>query len=300
MLRVSISKQATLKTDFGTKLPAVLANPAQIRQVVMNLVTNASEAIGNRTGIIHITTAQVKVGSDAPLTGASSLAAGDYLKLEVFDSGSGMTPEVQTRIFDLYFTTRTSGRGLGLANVQEIVRGHNGAINVVSSLGQGTRIEVLLPCTNHPVEHSRAIEMPPAANEQESITGTVLVVEDEETLRRAISKMLRMKGFSVIEAIDGGAAVDLFRANEREIGVVLLDMTLPVMDGGEVFVELRRIRPDVRVILTTAYREETTLTTLGGQQPWTFIRKPYRLNDLLNLLRNRCPAKEEMHGHPES
>ncbi|HTF70423.1 MAG TPA: PAS domain S-box protein, partial [Edaphobacter sp.] len=235
LLRVSISKHVTLKTEHGENLPAAHGNPAQIRQVVMNLVTNASEAIGDRNGVIHVTTAQVKIGSDARVTGAANLPAGDYLKLEVSDSGSGMTPEVQTRIFDPHFTTRFTGRGLGLATVQGIVRGHDGAIDVVSSLGKGTRIEVLLPCTNQPAEDFRAIEAPPATVERERVIGTVLVVEDEETLRLAVSKILRMKGFSVIEAIDGSAAVDLFRANEREIAVVLLDMTLPGMDGLEVF-----------------------------------------------------------------
>jgi signal transduction histidine kinase len=145
LLKVSISKQAILETDLGAGLPAVNGNPSQIRQVVMNLVTNASEALGGRAGVIRVTTARVRIGLDASVTGAANLPPGDYLELEVSDTGSGMTPEVQTRIFDPFFTTKTAGHGLGLAAVQGIVRGHGGAINIVSSLGQGARFQFLLP-----------------------------------------------------------------------------------------------------------------------------------------------------------
>jgi two-component system, cell cycle sensor histidine kinase and response regulator CckA len=135
LLKVSISKQATLEADLGRGLRAVYANPAQLRQVVMNLVTNASQALEERVGVIRVTTAPVK---------------GDYLRLEVSDTGSGMTPEVQARIFDPFFTTKSNGHGLGLAAVQGIVRSHSGMINVVSALGNGTRFEVLLPCVSQP------------------------------------------------------------------------------------------------------------------------------------------------------
>jgi CheY-like chemotaxis protein len=130
-----------------------------------------------------------------------------------------------------------------------------------------------------------------SASEAARVTGTVLLVEDEDTLRLAVSKMLRKKGLSVIEAVDGSAAVNLFRANEPDIAVVLLDVTLPGMSGPEVFAELRRIRPDIKVIVTTAYGKETTLPIVGGQQSWAFIRKPYQLNDLWNLIWLACRQK---------
>jgi two-component system cell cycle sensor histidine kinase/response regulator CckA len=297
LLKISISKHAILKTKLGEGLPGVHANPTQIRQVVMNLVTNASEAIGDRDGVIRVTTARVRVGLDARATSAANFPAGDYLKLEVSDSGIGMTPEVQARLFEPFFTTKFTGRGLGLATVQGIVRGHGGAINVVSSLGQGTRLEVLLPCTNQPAPNVLDIAAPVSASEVGSVTGTVLVVEDEDTLRLPVSKMLRTKGFFVIEAIDGGAAVDLFRANEPDIAVVLLDMTLPGMSGPEVFAELQRIRPDVKVILTSAYSQETVLTAFGGHQAWDFVRKPYRLNDLVKSVRDACKQKGGTSGY---
>jgi len=290
LLKVSISKYAILQTELGDGLPAVHGNPAQIRQVVMNLVTNASEAIGDRAGVIRVTTARVRVDPDAHVTGAANLPPGNYEKLEVSDTGSGMTSEVQTRIFDPFFTTKSTGRGLGLAAVQGIVRSHLGAIRVVSSLGQGTRFEVLLPCTDQQGQIPDIVAQA-SANEVASVNGTVLVVEDEDTLRIAVSKMLRKKGLSVIEAIDGIAAVELFRANEPNIGLVLLDVTLPRMSGPEVFAELRRIRPNIKVIITTAYSQETTLPTVGGQQSWAFIRKPYQLHDLWNLIWLACRQK---------
>ena len=281
LLKVSISKRAILKAELGECLPAVHGNPAQIRQIVMNLVTNASEALAERDGVIRVTTAP----------------AGKHIRLEVSDTGSGISPEVQARIFDPFFTTKFTGRGLGLAAVQGIVRGHGGAINVVSSLGQGTRFEILLPSTNQPARHIPAIAAPPSGTEVGNVTGTILVVEDEDTLLHAVSKMLRMKGFSVIEAIDGDTALGLFRANQRDIAVVLLDMTLPGISGPRVFGELRQIRPGVKVILTTAYNRETAIKAIDGQQAWGFIRKPYQLNDLVRLLRGACLDEREMRDY---
>jgi two-component system cell cycle sensor histidine kinase/response regulator CckA len=291
LLKVSISKHALLETDLRDGLPAVHANPAQIRQVVMNLVTNASEAIAERYGVIRVTTMKVKVGKDAAIAGDTGLPAGDYLKLEVSDTGDGITPEVQARLFDPFFTTKFSGRGLGLAMVQGIVRGHAGAIDVVSAWGRGTRFTVLLPCTNQRARDLGQIAAPASTGQAGSVTGTVLMVEDEELLRLPVAKMLRTKGFAVIEAIDGGAAIHLFQANAADISVVLLDMTLPVMSGSEVFAELRRIRPDVKVILTSAYSQGTVLTAVAGQQPWDFVRKPYRLNQVLDLIRDACTKR---------
>jgi two-component system, cell cycle sensor histidine kinase and response regulator CckA len=300
LLKVSISKNVILETDLGEGLPAVQGSQSQIRQVVMNLITNASEAIGERNGLIRVATMRVSVGLDTTITGAANLRPGDYLKLEVSDTGSGMTPEVQTRIFDPFFTTKSTGHGLGLAAVQGIVRSHFGAINVVSSLGRGTRFEILLPCTDQPIQLIRGTVAQSLAAEVARATGTVLVIEDEDTLRLAVSKMLRKNGLSVIEAIDGSTAVDLFRANESDITVVLLDMTLPKMSGPAVFAELLRIRPDVMVILTTAYGQETPLPIVGGQPAWAFIRKPYKLKDLVNLISAACLQNRGMSSHTAS
>lgn len=281
LLKISISKNAILQIEMGQDLPPIHANPAQIRRVVMNLVTNASEAFEKRSGAIHVTTAKVKVGPGSPAARGVNLAGGDYVRLEVSDTGSGMTPEVQARIFDPFFTTRRAGRGLGLAAVQGIIRSHGGTIHVESTSGQGTRFEILLPSTDQAARETKDITAIPSDND----CGTVLIVEDEEILRLAVSKMLRKAGFSVIEAGDGNTGANLFRANKRKIDVVLLDMTLPGMSGLEVLQELQRIQLGVKVILTSAFSQGKALSSIGEQPPWAYLRKPFELSALTNLLR---------------
>jgi PAS domain S-box-containing protein len=272
LLRVSISKQAKLEIDLPEGLPYVRANEAQIAQVVMNLITNASEALEEKQGVISVSVAR----------------SGEDIRLQVGDTGRGMTEEVKGRIFDPFFSTKFSGRGMGLAAVQGIIRKHGGKIDVASIPGQGSRFTILLSSISErgPVARASAStisDVPPAGN-----AGTVLVVEDEEPLRLAVSKMLRKERFQVIEASDGRTGVDLFLANAPAIGAVLLDMTLPGLSGREVLQELRRIRHDVKVILTTAYSQDAALAALSGERPWGFIRKPYRLSELAQLLRNAC------------
>jgi nitrogen-specific signal transduction histidine kinase len=280
-LKVSISKRTTLNVTLPEKLPFVRANAAQLRQVVLNLITNASEALGEQEGVISVTVSRVQSGAS---DGMPNLPHGDYVGLEVSDTGCGMTEEIQSKIFDPFFTTKFPGRGMGLAAVKGIVRSHEGAINVVSAPGQGSRFEILLPCGSQSTRegHEGAAS---AAGEAANFTGTVLVVEDEDTLRIAVSKMLKRRGLTVIEAANGKVGVDLFRAGRAEIDVVLLDLTLPGMSGREVLSELRRIQPNVKVIITSAYSQEQAETTLGGQHPWLYIRKPYQLKELTGLLR---------------
>ena len=284
LLKVSLSKHATLKVDLTENLAVVHANAAQIRQVVMNLITNASEALGEKEGVITITTARLRLGRQSGVKSGFHLPAGNYLQLEVKDTGCGMTEEIQARIFDPFFTTKFAGRGLGLAAVQGIVRSHGGAINIVSAPGRGTCFQVLLPSIDQPVREAPVVGILPSADQIGTASGTVLMVEDEETLRVAVSKRLRKRGFSVIEANDGAAAVDLFRANRPDVGVVLLDMTLPGMGGPEVLAELRAIHPDVKVVLTSAYSRETAAPLFEASQVSGFIRKPYHFGDLVQLL----------------
>jgi PAS domain S-box-containing protein len=284
LLKVSISKQTTLKIELGQGFPLIKASPAQIRQVVMNLVTNASEAIGERSGTIHITSAKLKVNPGSPAPSGTTLPEGEYVRLEVSDTGSGMTPEVQARIFDPFFTTKHAGRGLGLAAVQGIIHGHGGTIHVESASGQGSHFEILLPCIGQSARETSDVAVTPSANQLGTVAGTVLVVEDEEMLRLAVSKMLRRLGFSVIEAGDGTTGVNLFRAHESKIDMVLLDMTLPGMAVREVLKELLKIRPSVKVILTTAFGEDRALSSIGEQRVWGYVRKPYQFRELTRLL----------------
>ena len=294
LLNVSISKRAVLKVNLSEQLPTVRANAAELRQVVLNLVTNASDALGDDEGVISVSVSRVRSGPDYR---APNLSHGDYVRLEVSDTGCGMTEEIQSRIFDPFFTSKFAGRGLGLAAVRGVIRSHGGTVNVVSAPGQGSSFEILLPCSGEPAGDWRDATAASTGVETTNFAGTILVVEDEDTLRLAVSKMLRKNGFTVLEAADGETGVDLLRASTREIDVALLDLTLPGMSSREVLNDLRRVHPKVKVIVTSAYNHDLAQTTIGGQHPWHYIRKPYQLSQLTSLLESVCLDKRGMSGH---
>jgi CheY-like chemotaxis protein/two-component sensor histidine kinase len=290
LLRVSVSKHAVIETDLGDDIPAVRASAAQLRQIVMNLVTDASEAIGDHDGAIRVTTKYERVGWDSPGTILDGLADGNYLQLEVSDTGLGMSSEMQARVFDPFFTTKSAGRGLGLAVVQGIVRGLQGSIHLTSELGKGTTFRIVLPCSDE-----RAAETHDPTSGGHEVANpfegkTVLIVEDEAPLRRPVAIMLRKSGFEVFEAADGSSAIDLLRANGREIDVIVLDMTIPGASSREVVVEAAKVRPDISVILTSAYSWEMIADAMAAPQIRDFIRKPYKFGDLLQTLRNVFPG----------
>jgi CheY-like chemotaxis protein len=212
------------------------------------------------------------------------LPAGDYAKFEVSDTGGGMTQEVQAKIFDPFFTTKFAGRGLGLAVVQSIVRDHGGAINLVSAPGQGTTIGVFLPSTGKTYSTSRE-STPATGNEHRPASGTVLIVEDEDTLRVAVAQMLRKKGFLVIEASDGSSALEVVRARREGIDAMLLDITLPGVSSRVVFEEARQVHAHLKVILTSAYGRQTVDASFDGLPVEGFLRKPFQLADLVGSLR---------------
>jgi len=283
LLKVSVSRHATLETDLDMDLPAVRANAAQLRQIVMNLVTNASEAIGDRDGVIRVTTGHVVIDRVAAIS--KGVTEGDYVQLEVSDTGGGIPLETQASVFDPFFTTKSAGRGLGLAVVQGIVRKLGGVIHLASEPGKGTLFQILLPsearvgATAGPIRSAAEAARP-------SRKATVLFVEDEDPLRQAIAKMLRKKGFEVLEAANGGTAIDLLRANSDKIDAILLDMTIPGRSSGEVVAEASQVRPDSKVILTSAYSEEMVMATMSSPLIRGFIRKPFQLGDLLQTFRN--------------
>jgi two-component system cell cycle sensor histidine kinase/response regulator CckA len=263
LLKISISKLAVLRTELAADLPLVRANPGEIRQVIMNLILNASEALEGRAGSITITTARGSLGA----------ASTPAVQLEVRDTGCGIPADLKGKIFDPFFTTRSNGRGLGLSSVLGIVRRLGGSIEVDSTPGEGSRFTVRLPYA----AERRAPAAAPAA--------TVLFVEDEPDMRSAVTTLLRRKNFQVLEAPDGATAVELLKAGPDSVDVVLLDVTLPGMPGSEVYDELRRIRPDVKVILSTAYSRERTMSEFGQRDTAGFIRKPYQTSELAELLR---------------
>jgi CheY-like chemotaxis protein/two-component sensor histidine kinase len=284
LLRVSVSKHAVIETDLADDIPAVRANSAQLRQIVMNLVTNASEAMGDHDGAIRVTAKCIRLGWDAPGRILDGLADGKYLQLEISDTGRGMSSEMQARVFDPFFTTKSTGRGLGLAVVQGIVRVLQGSIHLNSELGKGTTFRILLPCadvmaaeTHGPTSVDHELARPFEGK-------TALIVEDEAPLRIPIAVMLRKSGFEVFEAADGSSAIDLLRANGSEIDVILLDMTIPGPSSREVVAEAAKVRPDINVILASAYSREMIADPIDAPQVRDFIRKPYKFGDLLQTL----------------
>ena len=294
LLKVVISKHATLKTSLPKCLPCVRANPAQIRQVVMNLVTNASEAIGDHDGVIRVTAGRLAVGARAnQLEVTKNLPEGDYVLVEVSDTGCGMTPETQRRAFDPFFTTKFVGRGMGLAMVQRIVRGLAGGIHVLSSPGNGTRIQILLPCVakTDQTNDRRGADRPPESVTQNLRGISILVVEDEPSLLLAVSKLLQLRGSLVIQAGDGSSALKLIRTREVRIDAMLLDVTLPGASSREVLEEAERLRPDLATILTSAYSHESIRASFAGLRAEHFIRKPFNVADLVSLLRTTLPAR---------
>jgi PAS domain S-box-containing protein len=285
LLRVSVSKHAGVDADLGQDLPATSASAAQLRQIVMNLMTNASDAIGDRDGVIRVITRRVAQGTESARDSESSFA-GDSVALEVSDTGCGMSRETLDRLFDPFFTTKSAGRGLGLAVVSGIVRSLGGSIDVTSEPGKGSTFQILLPCAETGSATTSdalpAVEGLPRASQQ----AAVLIVEDEEVLRHAVAKALGKHGFAVFEAADGSFAIDFLRANGGEIDAILLDMTIPGASSLEVIAEAVKVRPDIRVVLASAYSQEMFFSATSVPQIKRFIRKPFQLADLVKTLRS--------------
>jgi PAS domain S-box-containing protein len=283
ILEASISKKATLSCTLPPRLPAVTADASQLRQVVMNLVLNASEALGEASGSIEVTLGSMECDRAyfARTVLDEERPEGTYLFLEVADSGCGMTAETQARMFDPFFTTKFTGRGLGMAAVLGIVRGHRGAIEVQSDPGRGTRIRVLLPACEAP---ARREPVPLAVKPGRRGCGTILVADDEPGVRRSTAALLANIGFELLLACDGREAVDLVRAHRDEIACVLLDLTMPVMDGVEALEEIRRLAPAMPIVVSSGYGEPHAAARLVAYPEVPFIAKPYMLAALTSAL----------------
>jgi PAS domain S-box-containing protein len=270
LLGASLSKKAKLRFDLEQDLPAIECDPSQLRQVVMNLLTNASEALRDAEGRIDVATRRVPAGPDA----------GEQLELEVRDTGCGMDPETRARMFDPFFTTKFTGRGLGLAAALGIVRRHQASIDVESEVGRGTVVRVRFAASSRPRS-----EAAPPPREAWTPEGTILVVEDEDELRTAVGRALGGAGFSVLSARDGREALETFRERSAEIRVVLLDLTMPDLSGAEVLPALRAIRADVPIVVWSGYAEAEIGRRLRGARPDGVLLKPSSLEELLAGLR---------------
>ncbi len=283
LLQVSIAKSAQLVCDIPADLPFVQGDPTQLRQVVMNLVINASEALAASGGTISVSLGTFTVTADylAQHSAAEQLAVGEYVYLDVSDTGGGMDAETQARMFEPFFTTKFTGRGLGLAAVQGIVRSHAGALHVVSNLGHGTTVRMLLPQVQQSAPQPAAD--PPAQPSAEP-GGTILVIDDEPDVRMVVERILKRLGFKVISAADGASGVRLLRQHESEIRGVLLDLTMPTMDGETTLQQLQLIQPDLKVILMSGYNEQMISERFRGRNLVGFLSKPFMISDLREKL----------------
>ena len=302
LLEVSITKNAVINYNLFENLPTFDGDVTQIRQVIMNLITNASEALGDNSGVITLSTGVIdcdrayldnvhevlKASLDEPLP------EGVYNYIEVTDTGCGMDAETIDKVFDPFFTTKFTGRGLGMSAVLGIVRGHKGALKIFSEVDKGTTFTILFPA-NELSDNCHAVRRNDKTEEKDwRGGGTVLIADDEETVCAVGKQMLDRMGFSVLTAPDGHEALEMFREHANEIVCVLLDLTMPHMDGVEAFRAMRRLHPGVTVILCSGYNEQDATQRFAGKGLAGFIQKPYDMavlrEKLKKVLRNRCAA----------
>jgi PAS domain S-box-containing protein len=289
LFEVAVPKNVQLRSELAEALPLIEADVGQMQQVVMNLIINAAEAIGERPGAVVVSTDAIEVsaGDDRlwRFTGEPP-TPGRYVMLEVRDNGSGMDAETLSRIFDPFFTTKFTGRGLGLAAVLGIVRGHKAGLQVTSEPGQGTAFRLAFPALDGPqqgrlkdedkTERGAFSPHPPPV---------ILVIDDEEPVREAVTDILEMEGLQVLSAANGAAGIDLYRERRADVRLVLLDLSMPGMNGEQAFHELRRIDPSAHVILSSGYSQLEATQRFVGLGLAGFIQKPYDAATLIEAIR---------------
>jgi len=283
LIKSSIPKTVRLQSDLAAGLPPVIADLTQMQQIIMNLVINGAEAIGERPGVVTVSTGVQYL--DEHSSGVSTLSGdaikpGRYVSLEVRDDGCGMDEATIEKIFDPFFTTKFTGRGLGLSATLGIVRGHQGQIQVESRPGEGCAFRVLIPAAEEPMPATRD---PEAANVDLTGSGAVLVVDDEEVVRRAAAVTLEHCGYTAIMASEGQAAIALFRKFSSQIVLVVLDLSMPLMNGEECLRLMRGIQPDVPVILSSGFSQADIVARFQVRGFAGFLQKPYTAQRLAAL-----------------
>jgi PAS domain S-box-containing protein len=284
LIRTSIPRSTQVQLDLAPNLPPVEADATQIQQLVMNLVINGAEAIGEQNGSVRVTTGLQQLDEDwlAASEVTEEIVPGEYILIEVQDTGCGMDEETRKRIFDPFFTTKFTGRGLGLAAAMGIVRGHKGAIRVYSAPEKGSTFKILLPAAE---AVARVPERRTGESRVEAGTGTILVADDEEVVRRTAKAALERYGYTVLTAQNGREAVNIYRGMADRVSMVLLDMTMPVMGGEEALRHLKTINPGVRVLLSSGFNEVEAIRRFTGKGLAGFIQKPYTAAALAEKVR---------------
>ena len=282
LLAASLPKKIHLNLHLAPTLSMFKADGAQIQQVVMNLITNAADAVGGEDGRIDVTTYQADLDREVLTAGfpGQALEAGTYLVLSVADTGCGIDPSVLSRIFDPFFTTKTTGRGLGLSAMLGILKGHKAGIRIQTELGRGSTFEVFFPIV-HTGEDQEEL---PASRRSLRMAGTVLLVDDEESILESTGPALESLGFRVVKAMDGLQALDRFQELGAELALVFMDLSMPRMDGTSAFLAMRHARPEVPVVLTSGYDQKEATEDLFAQGLAGFVQKPYRIQDLAREL----------------
>jgi PAS domain S-box-containing protein len=292
LLRTAISKQASLVWELASELPPINADPTQIRQIVMNLITNASDALHDKAGTITLRTGllrreeldDARFGNMVRDEESLLAATGPLVFLEVSDTGAGMTPDTLARIFDPFFSTKFAGRGLGLAAVLGIVRSHQGRIQIRTEPGQGTCFRLLFPAVEGGARKSEGIALGRSGWQG---SGTALVVDDEVGVRDVVVRLLEELGFATVTAVDGRDALELMERMGSSITLVLLDLSMPRMGGQETYRRLRQVRPDLPIIMMSGYTEQVLASQFDRSDPGTtaFLQKPFLAEDLVEVLR---------------
>jgi len=284
MLRLSSAGRASITLSLSDDLPEIEADESQMRQVLAHLVTNAAEAIEGTGGEITINTGMADCMPEDLVDEwlHAEMPGGLYVWLNVADTGPGMDEPTLARIFDPFFTTKFTGRGLGLPAVLGIVRGHQGVIKVRSKPGKGTSFRVMLPAADRSVD---AVEPEAPAQPIEPGTGTILLVDDEEAVRSIAALMLQRLGYTVLQAGDGEEALEIFTAHRQEIRGVVLDVTMPRMDGLTALIRLREMDPTVRVLMSSGFAEADVMDRAAAAGSFAFIQKPYEIRALADLLK---------------
>ncbi len=300
MIRVSIGKQIELRLDLAPDMPPVMGDPGQLKQVLINLVINASEAIGDRRGRITIATCVSDAAARDMLAGQACMLPepeaaarltdpeATLALLRVEDTGCGMSAEVQRRLFDPFFTTKFTGRGLGMSAVLGIVRGHAGGICVRSEPGRGSSFTIALPAAPEAQDDEAAARGQVGASAPSFENRTVLVVDDEDVVREVASEILRSHGMRTLEARNGREAVDMYQ--RHHVDLVLLDMTMPDMDGRACAEALKKLDAQARIVIASGYSETSVAGRFPDMNIAGIIKKPWRPEALIDLLARALDA----------
>ena len=294
LLRAAISHRVAFRFELGRNLKAVNGDATQLRQVVMNLITNAADAIGEADGVVTLRSGVMTVDASTPRDGwvAGELPDGEFCYVEIADTGRGMDATTMARIFDPFFTTKFMGRGLGLAATLGIIRGHRGAIRVTSDPGHGSQFRIAIPQTSGTPSGPRPAMHDPASDGWRG-HGTVIVIDDEEPVRQVAAALLKRVGFDVQVAPDAAHGLEILRRLQREVSIVLLDRTMPGIDGPAAVDAVRAIVPDVPIVMTTGYDEVNSMIEYSSKNLAGMLRKPFVAPELNAVMKRALQEKRE-------